>query len=298
MSETFNQVTNLTTVQHHDVVVVEGRNPRILLSNIEQLADSIEENGVRNPIKVQVVDAEYELVDGHRRLAACKYLFDTKEILIDIPAIIVEHADESDILIEMMVSNDSEPFAPFEEAILYARLRDEFDMNNDQIARRIGRSISHVSDKLALLRADETVKKAVAEKVISASDANTIIRKSKGDTEKQKELVGRVETEGREKVIDKELKKGRMAKPLWEHAEIAHDIVWSAMMDLGKESVEEVLDIKDPFEWLEQPSEHDPIAKTRLAFGLGALSVFSGVSGLTTRELWNKLEERLMGKKS
>jgi len=298
MSETFSQVTNLTTVQHHDVVVVEGRNPRMMLCNIEQLADSIEENGVRNPIKVQVVDAGYELVDGHRRLAACKYLFDTKELLIDIPAIVVEHVDESDILIEMMVSNDSEPFAPFEEAILYARLRDEFDMNNDQIARRIGRSISHVSDKLALLRADETVKKAVAEKVISASDANTIIRKSKGDTEKQKELVTRVETEGREKVIDKELKKGRMAKPLWEHAEIAHDIVWSAMMDLGKESVEEVLDIKDPFEWLEQPSDHDPNAKVRLAFGLGAMSVFSGVSGLTTRELWDKLEERLMGKKS
>ncbi len=257
--------------------VIEGRNPRTALLNIEQLAESIEENGVRNPIKVQPSDNGYELVDGHRRLAACQYLFDVKEIEIKIPAVVVDHyQDESDVLVEMMVSNDSEPFAPFEEAMLYSRLRD--------------------SDKLALLRADASIKKAVAEKIMSVSDANTIVRKSRGDTEKQKELVERVQTEGREQVIDKELKKGRMAKPLWERAEVAHDIVWTAMLDVGDDA-KSVLDAKDPQTWLEDTKLDNMEAKTQLAFGLGALFVFSNISGLSVRELWDKLEERLMGDK-
>ena len=60
----------IVLVKPHEVIVVEGRNPRMTLLNIEQLAESIEENGVRNPIKIQMGDEGYELVDGHRRLAA------------------------------------------------------------------------------------------------------------------------------------------------------------------------------------------------------------------------------------
>lgn len=285
-------------VTPHEVTVVEGRNPRLILSNIEQLAESIEENGVRNPIKVQPNGEGYELVDGHRRLAACQYLFDTKELTIDIPAMVVTHyQDESDVLVEMMVSNDSEPFAPFEEATLYARLRDEFKLKNDAIAARVGKSLSHVSDKLALLRADESIKKAVAEKKITASDANTIIRKSKGDKEKQKETVERVEKEGREQVIDKELKKGRMAKPLWERAELAYDITWTAMLDVGREKSIAVLDAENPQEWFEESELDNPVTAAQLAYGVGMLHCFAGISGLSIRELWDRLEERLTGTK-
>lgn len=57
---------------------------------------------------------------------------------------------------------------------------------------RVGKSLSHVSDKLALLRADESVKKAITEKRITASDANTIVRKSRGDKKKTKRNCGTV----------------------------------------------------------------------------------------------------------
>lgn len=279
----------------HEITVIEGRNPRITLLNIEQLAESIAANGIRNPIKVQPTDDGYELVDGHRRLAACQYLIDTAETEVDIPAIVVEHYnDEADVLVEMMVSNDGEPFAPFEEAMLYARLRDDFEMSNDQIAARVGKSISHVSDKLALLRADETIKRAVQEKIITTSDANTIIRKSKGDTEKQKKLVERIETEGREAVIEKDLKKGRMAKPLWSMAENAYDMAWSAFMEIGVEHVPTIIDAESVIDALGTlKTESD--AKTILCCGIGQLMVFSNVSGLSLRELWDKLETRLNG---
>lgn len=280
-------------------VMVTGRNPRVALTGIEQLADSIDENGVRNPIKVRPIKVDgkkFELIDGHRRLAACQYLADTRNIHIDIPAMVVEHyKDEVDILVEMMVSNDGEPFTPFEEATLYSRLRDEFKLSNEQIAKRVGKSISHVSDKIALLKADPAVKKAIRDKVITTSDANTIVRKSNSDTKKQRELVERIITEGKEAVIDKELKKGRMAKPLWEMAESAHDQVWTALLDVGLEQAKDCLDAKNILQWLEKASP-DQFGLVSLAFGLGQLQIFSNVSNLTIRELWDRLEDRLVGK--
>lgn len=285
----------IVLVKPHEVIVVEGRNPRMTLLNIEQLAESIEENGVRNPIKIQMGNEGYELVDGHRRLAACQYLYDTKELIVQIPAVKVDYKNEADILVEMMVSNDSEPFAPFEEATLFTRLRDEFKMNNEQIAQRVGKSVSHVSDKLALLRADETLKKAVEDKIITASDANTIVRKSKSDTKKQRELVERVINEGREQVIDKELKKGRLPKPAWALAEQAHDEVWSCAMNLNKEVCMGALDSKNVREWLEGTFEEN-VDEVMFAFGLGQLEVFKNMSSLTLKELWDRLEERLADK--
>jgi ParB/RepB/Spo0J family partition protein len=287
----------------NDVSVVDGRNPRITLVGIEQLAQSIEENGIRNPIKVTqaVGHNKYALVDGHRRLAACQYLLEAKEINIDIPAMVIQHyKDEADILVEMMVSNDGEPFAPFEEGMLYSRLKTEFALTVEQISQRVGKSASHVSDKIALLRADPAVRQAVAQNKITASDANTIIRKSKGDTAKQREVVQRVEDEGREAVIDKDLKKGRMPKAVWALAEGSFDEAWSAMMGVGMEDAKKVLDTTDTRKWLEEEvdsDKHTALDMVFFAYALGQLQVYSNMSSLSFKELWDKLDERISGKK-
>lgn len=289
------QVISLTADQ---ITVVEGRNPRIVLDNIEQLAESIEENGIRNPIKVvHVKTNQYELVDGHRRFAACQYLMDTKELNITIPAIVVDHyKSEADILVEMMVSNDSEPFAPFEEGVLYTRLKSEFALTTEQIAQRVGKSNSHVSDKIALLRADPAVRQAVAENKITASDATTIVRKSKGDTEKQRETIQRVEKEGRAAVIDQDLKKGRMPKTTWTLADATFDSAWSAMMGFGKDEAEKSIDAKDIHAWFEKNTPAEQLDLIELAFALGKLQVFADLSHTTLKELWKKLNERASGK--
>ncbi len=287
----------ITHVRCQDIKVVDGRNPRIILDNIEQLADSIEENGIRNPIKITKIGNtdKFELVDGHRRLAACQHLFDTKELEIDIPAIVVDHyRNEADILVEMMISNDSEPFAPFEEGLLFTRLKTEFNLTVEQISQRVGKSVSHISDKIALLRADPSVRQAVAENKITVSDANTIVRKSRGDVEKQREVVERVKTEGRVQVIDKELKKGRMPKPMWILAETSFDETWSAMMTV--EGSDASVTSPDVRKWLENTSDKKYVDMVMLAFALGQLHVFSEVSSLSMKELWDKLNERLSGK--
>lgn len=290
------QVISLTADQ---ITVVEGRNPRLVLDNIEQLAESIEENGIRNPIKVvQTKTDQYELVDGHRRFAACQYLFDTKELIVTIPAIVVDHyKSEADILVEMMVSNDSEPFAPFEEGSLYTRLKNEFNLTTEQIAQRVGKSNSHVSDKIALLRADPSVRQAVAENKITTSDATTIVRKSRGDTEKQRETIVRVEKEGRAAVIDQDLKKGRMPKMTWALADATFDSAWSAMMGFGKDEAEKSIAAKDIHEWFESNTPSEQLDLIELAFALGKLQVFADLSHTTLQELWKKLNERSSGKK-
>ena len=284
-----------------EIVVVEGRNPRLTLTGIEDLASSILENGVVTPIKVKVLSTHgkgtqlYELVDGHRRVAACQYLLETEHVHITIPALPVECKNEGEVLIQMMVSNDSEPFAPFEEAIMFKRLKEEFGYTTEQIAKHVGRSASHVSDKLALLRADPVVQEAVKEGSLSVSDANTIVRKSRGDAEVQRDNVQRVLEEGREAVIDKELKKGRMPKGAWEVATKTYDQVWQSHLAVSKDTSEPVLAAAladpDPVGVLDQlPSNKRDLIE--FAFYLGKLNAFSEFSNLGMSELWQKLEER------
>jgi len=282
------------------IVVVEGRNPRISLNGIEELAESIAENGIITPIKVESAPASngaviYRLVDGHRRVAACRFLADNADLNVTIPAVLVECRNESEVLIQMMVSNDSEPFNPFEEATLYVRLRDEFNLTVALIAKYVGKSASHVSDKIALLRADDSVKKAVEDKQITPSDANTIVRKSKGDKEVQKQTVDRVLEEGREAVIDRDLKKGRMSKAEWTVAGTTYDQVFQSGLEVGGlPNVKATLAAEDPIEaiksidiWTEDKAIVD------FAFYMGKLAAFKELSNLSMEELWLKLEERL-----
>lgn len=277
------------------IQIVEGRNPRLTLSGIEDLADSILENGVVTPIKVEVVAGRgkativYRLVDGHRRVAACQYLVEHHKTNITIPAIAVDCRDESDALVQMLVSNDSEPFAPFEEAMMFQRLKEEFGLTVEQIAQRCGRSPSHVSDKLALLRADPIVQDAVKNGELTPADANTIIRKSRGDKETQREVTERVLTEGREAVIEKELLRGRMPKAAWNVATTTFDQVWQAALPVG--GIKPLLEQTDPVEHISAiPTEVKTAVE--LAFYMGKMQAFSELSNLTMPELWAKLEER------
>lgn len=282
------------------IKVIEGRNPRLMLQGIEDLAESILENGVVTPIKVESKGTGkqhyYTLIDGHRRLAACHHILNTQQIHIKIPAIVVSGIhNESDVLVQMMVANDSVPFVPLEEATLFRRLLDEFNFSVEDIAKRVGKSMSFVSDRLALFRADPMLKEAVREGAITPADANTIIRKSRGDQTVQRETTQRVLDEGREQVIDKELKKGRMPRPAWDIALITHDQVWQAGLTTGGGTnasvVKEVLKQEDPIGFVSNldAKKHHVV---ELAFYVGKLQAFAEFSNLSLAELWNKIEER------
>lgn len=291
-------MTTTIDLQYDEIHIVEGRNPRLGLLGIEELAESILENGVISPITVQArptgdgVTFKYTLVDGHRRVAACEHLHQTRDMRVRIPAFITQCKQEAEVLVLMMVANDSVPFMPVEEAKMFARLKDEFKYTTDAISQAVGKSPSYISDRLALLRAAPTLQDVVRDGTITASDANTIIRKSRGDVDAQRETARRVLEEGREQVIDKELKKGRMPKAAWAVAATAYDQLFQAGLDAGDaNAVSAALAQPDPPDHI-ATLPITPAQQAALAFYAGKLSGFAELSHLTPTELWHKIEER------
>jgi len=222
----------------NEVAIVEGRNKRFDEGDLNELADSIEHNGVSNPIKVQKVAGKYQLVDGHRRRASCEILrkrYVGKKVpvvnnypITSLPArIINSDASETDIVISMLVSNDGKPFLPLEEAQMFQDLHNS-GMKNDEIAKKIGKSVAHVSDRLSLLNASDAVKNAVEDGSISTRDAVAISRRIK-DEGAQGDMVKRIQTEGNS-VINTELLKGRLKKEQWETAEVLYEDFMASKM--------------------------------------------------------------------
>lgn len=217
--------TQLLHLDPASIFEVEGRNPRTIYTEIDELAESIKLNGVMRPITVQNRNGRWELMDGHRRLRAVMKVVKEGTALL-VPAIRVDDSlEEKDVLLSMMTSNTGKPFAPFEEAALYKRLKDEFGLTVKDIAIHIGKSASHVSDKLALLNADISVQQAVQEGEMKASDANTIIRKSRGDKDLQKQLTEAAKATN-VKAVTTELTKGRLNELQWNIAiKVVEDFV-------------------------------------------------------------------------
>lgn len=179
----------------------QGFNPRFDFGEISLLAKSIEANGLLMPIRVKRLPAgeaatlgkDFELVDGDRRLTAIELLMSenraTEYLEAGIPAILVDRSqDDITSLIQMFEANTGKSFLPLEEAAAFKRMRDA-GMTIADICKRVGRADVHVTDTLALLEADDSVKEALASGQIGATDAKVIATAAKGDKEAQADLV-------------------------------------------------------------------------------------------------------------
>ena len=205
----------LISIEPRDVVVIEGRNTRFDYGNIEELADSIRENGMKQPCKVQIKNNEYQLIDGHRRLKACMELVKKGYDPVFLTIVVPEDEPEDKLLADMIVANDGKHFSPLEEAMMLQKLRDTYQWSQMDIAKKIGKSLSHVSNRIALLNADESIKEALVDGTLKTQEALAIVRKSNGDKDLQKEIIER--TKGGEKgIVEKELLRGRFNKEQWE----------------------------------------------------------------------------------
>jgi len=172
-----------------------GWNPRFDFGEITELAKSIKSNGMLNPIRVKRLtpptpDADFELIDGDRRLTAVLRLIkDGTEFRLGIPAVIVDKKQEDvDSLIQMFEANTGKAFLPLEEAAAFKRMRDA-GLTIKEIAKRVSRGTVMVTEMLALIEADDSVKDAVASGAIGKTQAKEIASKAKGDNAKQAELV-------------------------------------------------------------------------------------------------------------
>ena len=149
---------------------------------LAELATSIKEHGVMQPVVVIESKGSYQLVAGERRLRASK-LAGKKTI----PAIVRSYGKQQQVELALIENIQRENLNPMETATSYRKLADEFGMSNDDIAARVGKDTSTVSNTMRLLNLPLDAKRAVAEGVISEGHGRVIL--SLKDNEKQLELL-------------------------------------------------------------------------------------------------------------
>lgn len=283
----------IVTLDPSRVVIVKDRNTRFDLGDIDSLAESIAANGVQQPITVQITsEGEIQLVDGHRRMAAIERCT-SRGMQIKLSAIVLPpEITEKQILQRMLIANDGKTFAPIEEAIMLSRMKVEFGMTNKEIAESIGKSLSHVNDRLALINADSSVQEAVKEGTVSVGDAVTIIRRSHKDKGKQKEMIEKVKAEGNS-VVSTELKAGRMSKEQKVVAKKAYDEFVELITKVSTEKGLSVADAMAEIKALIDGDQTELIGgfsdQQKQIFLLGRLTGVAEMSYIPVQELVAKL---------
>jgi ParB family chromosome partitioning protein len=154
---------------------------------LEGLVSSIKNNGILQPVLVRKSQDKYELVYGHRRFEAAK-----RANLKEIPAVIKKLSDREVLEIAIIENIQREDLNPMDEANAYYKLSEEFNLTQEEIATRVGKSRSTITNKMRLLSLPEEVKRALIKKTITEGHARALL--SLGDKGKiLKELHNIVE---------------------------------------------------------------------------------------------------------
>ncbi len=152
---------------------------------IDELASTIKENGVFQPLVVRPENGRYMLVAGERRLRAAR-----KAGLEEVPCIEKDVDDDSALILSLIENIQRENLSPVEEASAYERMSEEFSMSQKEIAARVGKSRSAVANIMRLLTLPEELIDLVAEGSISAGHARALL--AVPDPEKRRRLAGRI----------------------------------------------------------------------------------------------------------
>ncbi len=140
--------------------------------SLQELADSIKEHGVLQPlIVIPVGDGTYQLIIGERRLRASKLAG-----LIKVPVIIRDAVEEQKKLELALIENiQRHNLDPIEEATAYQQLIDQYKMTQEEIARKMGKARTTITNTLRLLHLPLKIQRAVAEGVISEGHGRAIL---------------------------------------------------------------------------------------------------------------------------
>ncbi len=159
---------------------------------LEELAHSLREVGFLQPVVVRPAGSgreDYELVMGERRLRAAQLAGFTM-----IPAIVRETNDDALLRDALLENLHREQLNPLEEGAAYAQLLEEFGATHEELAKRIGRSRSQVSNTIRLLNLPPSVQRKVAAGVLSAGHARALL--GIDSAEAQERLSQRIVAEG------------------------------------------------------------------------------------------------------
>ena len=137
---------------------------------LQELAESIKQYGLIQPIVVKKNNDYYEIVVGERRWRAARIAG-----LKEVPVIIKEYDNKESMEIAMVENLQREDLNPIEEAEAYRRLIDEFGLKQDEAAQKVSKSRTAVTNALRLLKLDERVQKMVIDDMISGGHARALL---------------------------------------------------------------------------------------------------------------------------
>ena len=150
-------------------------------SRLQELAQSVKEKGILEPLIVRRVDQGYELVVGERRWRAAQ-----KAGLKEVP-VLVKELEELDVLEISLIENlQREDLNPIEEAEAFKRLTEEFQIGQGELSTRIGKDRSTIANAIRLLKLPVEIKNQLLQNRIAAGHARAIL--SLESKEKQKQL--------------------------------------------------------------------------------------------------------------
>ena len=138
--------------------------------SLEELADSIRRFGVLQPILVKKTGSRYEIIAGERRWRASR-----KAGLREIPAIVREYSDQETVELSLIENIQREDLNPIEEAKAFKRLLDEFGLRQEDLAERVSKFRTAITNAIRLLKLDERVQNMVIEEKISMGHARALI---------------------------------------------------------------------------------------------------------------------------
>ena len=143
-----------------------------------ELSESIKQYGVLQPLLVSDKKDYYEIIAGERRWRAAKMAG-----LKEIPVVIKEFSDQQIVEISLIENIQREDLNPVEEALAYRRLIDEFHLKQDEIADRVSKSRTAVTNSLRLLKLTPKVQEMIVYEMISAGHARAILGISDPETQ-------------------------------------------------------------------------------------------------------------------
>lgn len=187
---------------------------------LAELADSIKQHGLVQPIIVQKKGERYEIIAGERRWRASR-LAKLKEV----PVIIRDYEEKEVFEIALIENIQRKDLNDIEEAMAYKRLIEENNLKQDELAERVSKSRVAITNSMRLLKLDERVQQMIIDELISGGHARTLLAIEDGDL--QYETATRIldeklsvrETEKLVKsLVNPKTRKGRSAKVLEDEA--------------------------------------------------------------------------------
>ncbi|MBE2203008.1 MAG: ParB/RepB/Spo0J family partition protein, partial [Chthoniobacterales bacterium] len=164
-----------------DLIISSPLQPRVEFpaEHLQELVESIRERGIIQPLIVRKVDGKYELIAGERRWRAAQTLG-----LSEAPAIVREASDREVLELALIENLQREGLNPIEEAAAYQRLSRDFELTQEEISKRVGKSRAAIANAMRLLDLHPDVQSLLKHGQISVGHAKVLLSLKAQDEQK------------------------------------------------------------------------------------------------------------------